>query len=421
MYATGSVQGYSNEVNLVSRKEFGPIFAKTKHVLGHYDRALSISSIIMDRTGLPIKSMDFENQFRFCDLCRKAFYNPSQIWQGDVYPCTNMHLSAIAESRHNSRNQIYSCKVGFAFWASSLYCNGRYAGALSAGMVLNSNRDAAAEKFHSYSNDRIVTEKFHKLLREIPERDDEEITAMARLLGLCAEDKSEKKLGTSPSVRLNGDLDYPLEKEETLLAAFRRGDSEAGIKILDELINFTTIAKTDDLDVLRVRAMQLLVLLSRAASEKSLNSTTAENNVRYLNKIMESRSLEELAENLRLISRRMAVNVFSFQGMRHSSVLRKAERYIRENYTGKIGLKDTAMVSGLSAPYFSSIFKEEMGENFSNYLNRLRIERAVSLLTGTNKPLNEIASICGFEDQSWFSKIFKKITGLSPAKYRGAI
>jgi transcriptional regulator GlxA family with amidase domain len=59
-----------------------------------------------------------------------------------------------------------------------------------------------------------------------------------------------------------------------------------------------------------------------------------------------------------------------------------------------------------------------MGENLSNYLNRLRVEKATTLLTESNLTLNEIALACGFEDQSWFSKIFKSHTGISPGKFR---
>jgi AraC-like DNA-binding protein len=81
-------------------------------------------------------------------------------------------------------------------------------------------------------------------------------------------------------------------------------------------------------------------------------------------------------------------------------------------------LKEIADVSGLSAPYFSTIFKDEMGENLSNYLNRLRIEKASAMMRETEFPINGISTACGFEDQSWFSKVFKNYTGFSPCKYR---
>jgi AraC-like DNA-binding protein len=173
-------------------------------------------------------------------------------------------------------------------------------------------------------------------------------------------------------------------------------------------------------EILRFRAIELVVLLSRSsvASESSSNDPLTEANNRHLKRILESRTTEELIENLHLVADRMAGNLFSFQGIRHASVLRRAERYIWENYTRKISLNEIAKASGLSAPYFSTIFKEEMGENLSSYLNRLRVEKAATLLTETGKPLNEIASVCGFEDQSWFSKIFRSFTGISPGKHR---
>jgi AraC-like DNA-binding protein len=106
--------------------------------------------------------------------------------------------------------------------------------------------------------------------------------------------------------------------------------------------------------------------------------------------------------------------------MCHASALRKAERFIWENYTRKTSLQEIAATAGLSAPYFSTIFKEEMGENLSTYLNRLRVRKARHMLAETDLTLSEIASSCGFEDQSWFSKIFKSFTGISPGKYRGS-
>jgi len=192
-----------------------------------------------------------------------------------------------------------------------------------------------------------------------------------------------------------------------------------------------------NMEALRFRAIELIVLLSRSAvgedpktcetedalslnhqDEPSGSSPLLETNNRYLSRILESKTPEELIENLHMGAERMASKIFSFQGMRHASALRKAERYIWENYTRKLSLEEIAAASGLSAPYFSTIFKEEMGENLSSYLNRLRVERTITLLAETGKPLSEISKLCGFEDQSWFSKIFKSFTGISPGKFR---
>jgi AraC-like DNA-binding protein len=193
---------------------------------------------------------------------------------------------------------------------------------------------------------------------------------------------------------------------------------------------------------LRLHAIQLVVLLSRIAlkqvysarhlkpNAKSQTSDSVpedseyakilETNNRYLKKIEECRDAAELTEILNTFLERMSGIMFSFHGCRHSSALRKAERFIWENYTRKISLQEIADASGLSAPYFSTIFKDEMGENLSNYLNRLRVGKARDMLTETDLTLCEIAAACGFEDQSWFSKIFKSYIGTSPGKYREA-
>ncbi|MGL5513630.1 MAG: helix-turn-helix domain-containing protein, partial [Sporomusa sp.] len=72
----------------------------------------------------------------------------------------------------------------------------------------------------------------------------------------------------------------------------------------------------------------------------------------------------------------------------------------------------------LSPSYFSKIFKKETGHNFNTYLNMLRIEKSKKLLLYDNLKLISIASLVGFEDQSYFTKVFKRVTGVSPHQYR---
>jgi len=141
-------------------------------------------------------------------------------------------------------------------------------------------------------------------------------------------------------------------------------------------------------------------------------------NSHNLKMAQEAKTLEELTDVMHLVFARVADSISSFRGIPHAAALRKAESFIMENFTRKISLKEIADIAGLSPPYFSTIFKEEMGENLSKYLNRQRVEKASRLLLETDMSLAEIASCCCFEDQSWFSKIFKAYTGISPGKYR---
>ena len=92
--------------------------------------------------------------------------------------------------------------------------------------------------------------------------------------------------------------------------------------------------------------------------------------------------------------------------------------YVRANYDKKLSLDEIARNAFLSKAYLSSIFKEEIGESLTNYINRVRIEKSKVLLLDKEVSLIDIANLCGFEDQSYFTRVFKKMVGISPKKYR---
>jgi two-component system response regulator YesN len=73
---------------------------------------------------------------------------------------------------------------------------------------------------------------------------------------------------------------------------------------------------------------------------------------------------------------------------------------------------------GISPNHLSTVFSQETGENFIEYLTRVRIERAKNLLSATSMKSADIAFETGFNDPHYFSFIFKKNTGLSPREYR---
>ena len=72
----------------------------------------------------------------------------------------------------------------------------------------------------------------------------------------------------------------------------------------------------------------------------------------------------------------------------------------------------------MSRIYFSVFFKSQYGEGFADYVNRKRVQRSQELLLLTDKPLPSIASECGFKTVQYYNRIFKKITGTTPATYR---
>lgn len=83
-----------------------------------------------------------------------------------------------------------------------------------------------------------------------------------------------------------------------------------------------------------------------------------------------------------------------------------------------ISLGDVAAHVNISRTYFSRIFKNEMGENFVDYLARVRIEKAKEYLLFTDLKTYEVAEKVGFQDSGYFSKMFKKIVGVTPSEFK---
>ena len=98
----------------------------------------------------------------------------------------------------------------------------------------------------------------------------------------------------------------------------------------------------------------------------------------------------------------------------------QAKRYIRENLSQRITLTDLAWQLHCSTVTLTQHFKAEFGVTVMEYVASKRMALAQELLCGTEKPLQEIASLCGFEDVEYFSRSFKRVHGLPPGKWRNA-
>lgn len=98
--------------------------------------------------------------------------------------------------------------------------------------------------------------------------------------------------------------------------------------------------------------------------------------------------------------------------------IQTALQYIDENYMNKITLEDVAKHVYLNSSYLSQLFKKEMNLPFSDYIEKVRIKQAKLLLKENDYSVNQVAEVIGFSSQNYFTKIFKKSTGLTPVKYR---
>lgn len=92
--------------------------------------------------------------------------------------------------------------------------------------------------------------------------------------------------------------------------------------------------------------------------------------------------------------------------------------YIRKNYMNKLSLQDIANEFFMSKYTVSRIFSNQIGINFPDYLAKIRIEKAKSILSNSNLNISQVSEVTGFQSTTDFARVFKNLTGCSPTKYR---
>ena len=103
---------------------------------------------------------------------------------------------------------------------------------------------------------------------------------------------------------------------------------------------------------------------------------------------------------------------------RVSGYIEQSRDYVRKHYREKIYLEEVAEALGISPTYLSRLFKRETGQCLQDFINEERVKRAANLLRYSEMVLTEIAQYVNFPNQSYFGKIFKKYTNMTPRAYR---
>ena len=98
--------------------------------------------------------------------------------------------------------------------------------------------------------------------------------------------------------------------------------------------------------------------------------------------------------------------------------VRRVLMYVNRHYGQPLSLLEVAEKVGLHPNYLSALFARNMQCGFTHYLQRMRIEKAKTLLRATNRKISDIALSVGFTDGKYFAKVFKSITGMTPQQYR---
>lgn len=127
--------------------------------------------------------------------------------------------------------------------------------------------------------------------------------------------------------------------------------------------------------------------------------------------------LSIFAQHLSMISNQVIVH----QENSELPMITRAREYIEQNQAEDLSLTMVAKAVNTSSYYFCKLFKKATGLNFTDYVSRVRIEKAKNLLLNPNLRVSEIAYEVGFQSLTHFNRVFKRIIGQSPTEYRAQL
>ncbi len=391
--------------------------------------------------GIPIQILDeggevldkFGESHSYCKIFKK-YLPPTES-------CIKLHSNASKLAMSLGETYIFSCHSNLNHIVFPLVNNNVLLGSILAGPFLMDAPDSLLLSDISQKYD-IPTASILEMYEEagsVPIFEPAKVTHISRLLyymcsGLVTDSKSQfimnhnklyqqSKINESIQMYKANPMinrkSYPYEKEKELITKLKTGDSEQSKALLNDLLGYVFFAEGNNLEVVKSRAIELSALLSRAAIEGGATSDSIlKINNQFLMDLQDVDTLDNLCYKLQETIDVFTECMFNYIPSKSNEITKKSIRFISKNFSRPLSLEEVAGYVHLNPSYFSTLFKQSTGSSFKEYLNMVRIEESKRLLADTDYSIIDIALATGFEDQSYFSKVFKKYTGLTPKQYR---
>jgi len=197
------------------------------------------------------------------------------------------------------------------------------------------------------------------------------------------------------------------------------GNRIEAIKALNEVLASILFKDPGNMAVIKSRMLELVVVLSRAVAETNAEQDRLfEINRESMEKITGSDNLEQICLYVaRTLEKYLDLSVSGQSKLKNRS-LQLALSYIHSHLEEKLTLGAVARQAGIGPFRLAHLFREIMGTTFVDYVTNQRISLARKLLVNSDLTATEIAFRVGFSDQSYFTKIFKIIAGVTPKKFQ---
>lgn len=385
---------------------------------------------LLDESGSPIRT--FGKTTGYCALLKENIFSKGS--------CAKLHAKAGQRAHELGEAYIFACHANLNHIAYPLVNQGDLLGSVIIGPFLMDTPDstlvtAIAEQYQitpacclelydELTTLVIISPPSVQLLKKMIEFMLSPLIENERALMIQSQEKFLQQSRINETIQMykgkeeNVSSGYLYSKETELLTRVRLGNSNEVKGLLNDLLGYVLFSQGGNLEAVRIRAIELTTLLSRVAIEGGAEADSIyQINNKLLPALYRKQDLDELCLLLQEVAEHFMTAMF-YEKDKGNPYIRKALRYICDHYSEHLTIAQVSDYVQLSSGYFSTLFGQVVGMSFREYLCNVRIEASKQLLRSTDYSLADIAVAVGFPDQSYYCKTFKKITGLTPGKYR---
>lgn len=214
------------------------------------------------------------------------------------------------------------------------------------------------------------------------------------------------------------DEEFPVDMEKRIFRYLGDGDEKKCVQELNTFFDWMLEHYAEDMNNIRLKVLEYIIWGEKIAFEAGAVNYGFSYRRDYLDVAMACSGYEELRSWFLDKMVNICRSIRDQKEEQSNSAVKKAMLYIQENFSKDISLDEVSGQVNISPYYFSKIFKEETGENFIEYLTRIRIEKAKEFLKQPEVSVKEAGVKSGYTDPNYFSRIFKKQTDMTPSEFK---
>ncbi len=411
-------------------------------ILDAFTIATGMTANIVDVEGHSIFSnKDAQKNCDFCQVIRKMEKEKG------FHRCAGSYARAGKQAAIFDVPYIFRCPAGLIEWAAPIIIDGKNLGTIICGQVLMWEPEEffwiELEEMNSCLTDD-YTELF-KAAKELQVVSGEKVQSAASMIYLIAnyivragwESIHHKKEMELKQFLLNDEiqtrkvleeklnnqsLNFFLEKEKALIGKIKLRDLEKCRQIFKVMLADIFTESCGKLPIIKDRVFELVVVMSRAAVKGGVDSRKSISfNANLMQELNNAYNIIEINIAALAVMERYLEEILNNGKLKNRIIIEGLKGFIRNNYQKNLTLEEIADSVFLSPFYVSHIFKESQNMTVMDYMTKVKLDEAKKMLNNPRFKIEEIAMDLGYNDGSYFSKVFRRNEGMTPTQFRHSL